>query len=73
MIKKIIQHHNEMKKLQQLQANIQIEIIETLASICSYLDYDGHFGRNPRSKYMQSHFKNLIELSKELRESEVLK
>ena len=65
-----------LKKIKQylkLQANIQIEIIETLASICKYLDYDGHFGRNPHSQYMQSHFKNLIELSKELRESEVLK
>lgn len=65
-----------LKKIKQylkLQANIQIEIIETLASICSYLDFDGHHCRNPYSKYMQSHYKNLLELSKELRESEVLK
>lgn len=63
----------KLKKLIGLQLRVQVEIIETLASICKYLDYDGHFGRNPHSQYMQSHFKALIELSKELRESEVLK
>ncbi len=63
----------KIKQYLKLQANIQFEIIETLASICKYLDYDGFLKRNPHSQHMKGHFFRLKELSAELRESEVLK
>lgn len=60
-----------IKKIKQyfaLQRRIQREILETLASICLYLDYDGHYSRNRYAEYMRSHFNELKDLSQELRE-----
>lgn len=53
-----------------LQRRIQIEILETLCTICLYLERDGHFDRNPYIQYMSSHFYALKTLSKELRNQE---
>ena len=58
----------KLKNYLRLQRRIKIEILETLASICLYLDYDGHFGRNRYAEYMGFHFKELKNLSEELRE-----
>lgn len=63
MIKKI-------KKYFSLQRKIQLEIIETLITICLYLNYDSHFSRYPRSECFAGHFKSLKSLSDELRERE---
>ena len=61
MIKKI-------KRYFALQRRIQIEILETLCTICLYLQHEGHYPRNRYAEYMQSHFKELKDLSQELRE-----
>ena len=50
-----------------LKRRIQIEILETLCTICLYLEHDAHYDRNPYMKYFGSHFEALKALSKELR------
>ena len=50
-----------------LQRRIQIETLETLCTICLWLERDGHYDRNPYSQYMDGHFQCLKDLSKELR------
>ena len=60
MFKKIKNHFS-------LQRRIQREVLETLCSICLYLEIDGHFSRNHYSRYMGQHFGMLKELSDELR------
>lgn len=52
----------------KLWSLIQHEILETLCTILLYLERDGHFDRNPYSKYMGTHFTQLKELSTKLRE-----
>lgn len=51
-----------------------VEVIETLCSICLFLEMEGRLGRNPRAEYMGSHFRTLKEassvLKKELAERE---
>lgn len=59
-----------IKNYFSLKRRMKIEILETLASICLYLDYDGHFGRNHYAEYMRSHFHQLKALSQELRETQ---
>lgn len=44
-----------------------IEICETLASICLYLEYDARRIKNPMGEHMRSHFNELKEYSQELR------
>ena len=46
-----------------------VEILETLCSICLYLDFEGRFNRfhNPRAEYMHSHFEQLKQASAVLR------
>lgn len=56
-----------IKRYLDLQRRIQGEVLETLCSICLFIEHDGHFGRNPYSKYMITHFKYLKDLSEELR------
>ena len=63
MIKKI-------KEYFYLHIRIQYEILETLASICKYLAWDGHMSRNPHEKYMAGHYNSILELSKALRDME---
>ncbi len=57
----------KIKSYFDLQRRIQIEILETLCSICLWLERDGHSDRNPYSQYMMDHFRALKDLSEELR------
>lgn len=50
-----------------LQRRIQHEELETLATICRYLDRDGRLSHNPYYEYMKDHFESLLKLSEELR------
>jgi hypothetical protein len=56
----------KIKDYISLQRRIQIEILETLCTICLWLERDGHYCRNPYSQYMDGHFRVLKDLSKEL-------
>ena len=58
----------KIKNYISLQRRIQIEILETLCTICLYLRHDGHYDRNPYTQYMDSHFRCLKDLSEELRD-----
>lgn len=58
------------KNYLSFKRKMKIEILEALASICLYLDYDGHYSRNRYAEYMQPHFRQLKSLSQELRESQ---
>lgn len=44
------------------------EIVETLCSICLYLESEGRMRRNPQSMHMQGHFRQLKDASSVLRE-----
>ncbi len=58
----------KIKKYFHLQRLIQIEVLETLCSICLYINSDRDRGRmNPYAQYMHSHFSALKSLSQELR------
>ena len=57
-----------IKNYFSLKKRMKIEMLETLASICLYLDYDGHYGKNRYAEYMKFHFHQLKALSQELRE-----
>ena len=57
----------KLKDYFSLQRNIQIETLETLCTICLWLEHDGRHSRNPYSEYMNDHFVALKSLSKELR------
>lgn len=63
MFKKIKEHIS-------LQRRIQHEVLETLATICLYLERDGHYDRNPYREHLDGHFIALKGLSKELRTKE---
>ena len=45
-----------------------IEILETLCSICLYLERDGRFTHNDQAMHMRSHFNVLKEFSENLRD-----
>lgn len=60
----------KIKNYFSLRRRIQAEILETLCSICLYLDFDGHFSKNRYAVYMHDHFETLKILSKELRSKE---
>lgn len=59
MIKKIKKFFRMRKEKKIRQIEIQIEVLETLATICLYLDFDGHFSRNHYAEHMRSHFEVL--------------
>lgn len=61
----------KIKDYISLQRRIQIEILETLCTICLWLERDGRYDRNPYAQYMGGHFSVLKDLSKELRSKEV--
>lgn len=44
-----------------------IEIIETLCSICVYLETDSRYTHNPHGRHMRGHFKALKGFSEDLR------
>jgi hypothetical protein len=50
-----------------------IEICETLASICRYLEYDSRRMGNPMRDHMRSHFNELKDYSRELKEEQAKK
>lgn len=60
----------KIKDYISLQRRIQIEILETLCTICLWLERDGHYDRNPYSGYMGGHFRCLKDLSEKLRGQE---
>lgn len=41
-----------------------VEIVETLCSICLYLESEGRMRRNPHSMHMQGHFRQLKDASR---------
>lgn len=61
------------KKIKQyfyLQRRIQIEILETLCSICLYLTIEKSRPSNQYARLLPLHVEKLNELSKELRDKE---
>lgn len=46
-----------------------VEILETLCSICLYLDFEGrvYHHKNPKAEFMRSHFEQLKQASSVLR------
>lgn len=58
-----------IKKYFSLQRRIQIEILETLCTMCLYFERNGlsNGNRNPYAAYTTGHFNTLKDLSKELR------
>lgn len=44
-----------------------VEIIETLCSICLFLEMDGRFRHNPQTEHMRGHFVALKQASSVLR------
>lgn len=59
-----------IKNYFSLQRRIQIEMLETLCTICLWLEFDGHYSKNRYSEFLDGHFKCLKDLSKELRDKE---
>lgn len=55
-----------MKKIRFYKA-LLVEIIETLCTICLYLEREGRYAHNEMSQYMRSHFIALKGFSGELR------
>ena len=56
----------KIKRFLNLQKRIQFEVLETLSSICLYLEFDAR--RNRYTEHMRSHFIELKNLSQTLRE-----
>lgn len=60
----------KLKKKIKFYKGLLIEIIETLRSICIYLEYDSRRSHNPCGQYMRSHFDVLGIYSEVLRMEE---
>lgn len=56
-----------MKKKIRFYKALLVEIIETLCTICLYLEKDGRYTRNEESRHMRGHFTILREFSEDLR------
>ena len=61
-----------MKKIKRkirFYKSLLVEILETLCSICLYLDFEGtlHHPRNPKAIYMKDHFEQMKQASLILR------
>lgn len=57
-----------MRKKIRLFKRAIVEIIETLCTICMYLEYEGrHRQPNIYTQYFHSHFRELKQISKEIR------
>lgn len=63
MIKKI-KHYFRKRKTKKRMMH---EVLETLASICLWLDYMGRHYHNPYTRHMKSHFDGLKHYSEILR------
>lgn len=57
----------KIKRTVQFYKAILVEILETLCSICLYLDADGRYRHNPQCEHMRSHFNMLKGFSADLR------
>ena len=57
-----------LRRYLKLKMLLQHEVLETLCTICLYLEHEGRFNRNPYCKHMGSHFNRLKELSEQVRE-----
>lgn len=64
MIRKI-KHYFYMRRLQK---RIQIEVLDTLATICLWLNYDGQRARNPKTRTLMLHFEGIKHYSDILKE-----
>lgn len=58
-----------MRKKIRFYKTVLIEILETLCSICLYLDTQSRLTHNPKGQYMYSHFQQLKIMSDDLRMS----
>lgn len=67
LIRTIKVYLGKKKQKKRLQKLINHEILETLASICLYLDSEGRRTGNPRARGFNSHFHTLKEYSEILR------
>lgn len=59
-----------MKKKIKFYRALVVELIETLCSICLYLESDSRRNHNPCGMYMRSHFEELKSFSEELRKKD---
>lgn len=59
-----------MKKKIKFYRALVVELIETLCSICLYLESDNRRNHNPCGMYMRSHFEELKSFSEELRKKD---
>ena len=57
----------KIKKYFRLKKRMRIEVLETLASICLYLDYESRLSRNANGVFMRGHFNELKAISEALR------
>lgn len=64
VLKKIKKYFEKRK----MQKQIQHELLETMANMCLYLDYEARRTHNPYGKYMRSHFEGLKHYSEKTRE-----
>lgn len=53
--------------LRRIQKEMQVEVLETLATICLYLEADGRYSHNSRAWHMKAHFEGLKHYSDILR------
>ncbi len=60
----------KIRKYFDLKKRIELEKLETLATICKYHEHEGYRTRNPYAQFMHCHFEELKSLSKELRNEE---
>ena len=56
-----------MRKKIRFYKALLIEIVETLCTICLYLERDGRFTHNEASRHMYGHFTTLKEFSETMR------
>ena len=57
----------KIKKYLSFRRRCQHEVLETLATICLYLDYEGRRMHNFEGIHMRGHFQELKALAEELR------
>ena len=57
-----------MKKKIRFYKALLREIIETLCTICLYIEKEGRYTHNEESRHMRGHFIALKDFSEELRE-----
>lgn len=67
MFNKMKSRTKKAKEYIKLQKYVQYEVIETLIHICMWMANEGHYNRNPYTKYMNSHAKCLMDLGEQLR------